>query len=106
MEERMYSRTCCCRSVKPCMFPSLLNMRARVKHSALRVFAREQEWPSGRDLPHLGEDLSFERIGVAGFAGVVLLVGARELVFVVLFHEGRERLLVAAHEQLFVPLMA
>src|SRR5215468_10754400 len=94
MEVRMYSSTCCCRSVRPCMDGSLLNMCARVKQ---RVFGLSVS--AGPDLPELGEDLSFERIGVAGLAAVALLVRALELVFVVGLHEARERLLVAARQE-------
>src|SRR5215471_19359223 len=102
MEVRMYSSTCCCRSVRPCMDRSLLNMRARVKQrvfqpgaaslslgAALRLavlLLGAASGPpagvrrsAGPDLPELREDLSLERIGVARLATVVLLVRALEL---------------------------
>src|SRR5689334_10973432 len=99
MEVRMYSSTCCCRSVSPCMDGSLLNMCARVKQ---RVFLAGS---AGSDFPELVEDLPFEGVGMTGLAAVIFVVGPLELVFVVRAHEGRERFLVGAHEQLLFSLV-
>src|SRR5258706_11777211 len=98
----MYSSTWCCRSVRPCMHASLLNMCARVKQRADGLVSCSAR----SDLPQGVEDLSLEGIGVARLAAVLLLVRPFELLFVVGSHERGEGLLVGAHEELLLALVA
>src|SRR5260370_32089899 len=79
--------------------------RARARARArVRVATREARWLRSNS-PQLREHLTLERIRVTRLARVVFLVGSLELVLVVGLHKLRERLLVAAREQLLPPLM-